>query len=136
MRYLPASRVSAAAVEQGLISDGCHIGEGTTIKRCVVGVRTQIGRNVKLRDTVLIGADRYETASEKAENRRRGLPDLGIGDGSVIKRAIVDKDARIGANVQIINKEEVQDGEGPNFVIREGIVVIPKNAVILDDTVI
>jgi glucose-1-phosphate adenylyltransferase len=134
MRYLPASRLSAASVEQGLISDGCFIGEGTTIKRCVVGVRTQIGRNVKLRDTVLIGADRHETAAEKEENRRRGLPNLGIGDGSMIKRAIVDKDARIGANVRIVNKEEVQDGEGPNFVIREGIVVIPKGAVILDDT--
>jgi glucose-1-phosphate adenylyltransferase len=136
MRYLPASRLSGASVEQGLISDGCHIGAGTTIKRCVLGVRMQIGSNVTLRDSVLIGADRYETPAEMAENQRRGLPHLGIGDGTVIKRAIVDKDARIGANVRILNKDEVQDGEGPNFVIREGIVVIPKSAVILDDTVI
>jgi glucose-1-phosphate adenylyltransferase len=136
MRYLPASRISACTVEECLISDGCHVGAGTTIKRCVVGVRTQIGRNVTLRDTVLIGADRHETTAEKAENARRGLPNLGIGDGSVIRRAIVDKDARIGANVKIVNQREVQDGEGPNFVIREGIVVIPKSAVILDDTVI
>jgi glucose-1-phosphate adenylyltransferase len=136
MRYLPASRLSAASVEQGLISDGCQVGAGTTIKRCVVGVRTQIGSNVTLRDTVLIGADRHETTAEKLENERRGLPNLGIGDGTTIRRAIVDKDARIGANVRIINKDEVQDGEGPNFVIREGIVVIPKSAVILDDTVI
>ncbi len=136
MRYLPASRVNGARIEQGLISDGCHIGAGTVIQNCVVGVRMQIGRNVSLRDTVLIGADRYESAAEIAENQRRGLPNVGIGDGTVIQRAIVDKDARIGANVRIVNKEEVQDGEGPNFVIREGIVVIPKSAVILDDTVI
>jgi glucose-1-phosphate adenylyltransferase len=136
MRYLPASRFSGATVEQGLISDGCHIGAGTKIMHCVVGVRMQIGQNVTLRDSVVIGADRYETPAEKAENQRRGLPHLGIGDGTLIRRAIVDKDARIGANVRILNKDQVQDGEGPNFVIREGIVVIPKSAVILDDTVI
>jgi glucose-1-phosphate adenylyltransferase len=136
MRYLPASRVNNATIEHGLISDGCTIGAGTTIQRCVLGVRTQIGRNAKLRDSVLIGADRFETPAERAENQRRGLPNLGIGDGTVIEHAIVDKDARIGANVRIVNKGRVQDGEGPNFVIREGIVVVPKNAIILDDMTI
>lgn len=136
MRYLPASRMNGVSLNQTLISDGCVIGEGTTINRCVIGIRTQIGHGVTLRDSVVIGADRYERAAERAEDRRRGLPSLGIGDGSVIERAIIDKDARVGANVRIVNTGKVSEGEGPNFVIREEIVVIPKGAVILDGTVI
>jgi glucose-1-phosphate adenylyltransferase len=136
MRYLPASVIAAASVEHCMISDGCRIGNGTTAKRCVIGVRTQIGRNVRLRDSVLIGADRFETVQEKHENSRRSLPNIGVGDGTVIENAILDKDCRVGSNVRIVNKDKIQDGEGPNFVIREGIVVIPKSAVILDDTVI
>lgn len=136
MRYLPASRFNGMSLDQALVSDGCVIGEGSTITRCVIGIRTQIGHGVTLRDSVVIGADRYERPAERAEDRRRGLPSLGIGDGSVIERAIIDKDARVGANVRIVNTGHVSEGEGPNFVIREGIVVIPKAAVILDGTVI
>ena len=66
-----------------------------------MGVRSRIGRNVVLRDTVLIGADRFETDPERAANRQRGVPDIGIGDNSVIEKAIVDKDCRIGRNVHI-----------------------------------
>jgi glucose-1-phosphate adenylyltransferase len=136
MRYLPAARIDSARLDHAVISDGCVIGAGSTIHRCVLGVRTQIGVNVQLQNSVIIGADRFSSAAEKAENERRGLPNLGVGAGSVISNAILDKDARIGANVQIINREKVTDGEGRNFVIRDGIVVIPKGAVVLDGTVI
>jgi glucose-1-phosphate adenylyltransferase len=136
MRYLPASRVNAARLDHCLVSDGCVIGAGTTITRCVIGIRTQIGRNVTLRDSVLLGADRYDNQEERDENQRRGLPNLGIGDGSVIDNAILDKDSRIGVNCRIINKDRIQNSEGKNFVIREGVVVIPKGAVVLDGTVI
>ena len=114
----------------------CVIGAGTTITRSVIGVRTQIGRNATLHNSVLIGADLYDTPTERADNQRRGLPSLGIGDGSVIDNAIVDKNARIGVNVRIINRDHVQEADGDNYVIREGIVVIPKSAVVLDGTVI
>jgi glucose-1-phosphate adenylyltransferase len=136
MRYLPASRVNAARLDHCLVSDGCVIGAGTTITRCVIGIRTQIGRNVTLRNSVVLGADRYDNQEEREENQRRSLPSLGIGDGSVIDNAILDKDSRIGVNCRIINKDRIQNSEGKNFVIRDGVVVIPKGAVVLDGTVI
>ena len=106
------------------------------IERSVIGVRSQIGRNVTMRDTVLIGADNYETEAEKASNRSRGIPNLGVGDNCVIEGAILDKDCRIGKHVQIVNRKGIQDGEGSNYVIRDGIVVIPRGAVVPDGTVI
>jgi glucose-1-phosphate adenylyltransferase len=136
MRYLPASRIEDARLDQAQIADGCVIQGGTTIQRCVVGVRTQIGHNVTLRNSVIIGADRYMTPAEKTENQERGLPCFGVGDGSVIENAILDKDARIGARVRITNRDNVQNAEGRNYVIRDGIVVIPKGAIVLDETVI
>src|SRR5262249_5658900 len=80
MRFLPASRMSGATLKQCLVSDGCVIGEGTRIEHSILGVRSRIGRNVALRDTVLIGADRFETDAERATNRTRGLPNLGVGN--------------------------------------------------------
>lgn len=136
MRFLPASRIGGATLSQCLISDGCVIGSGTTIARSVIGVRSRIGANVSIRDTVMIGADRFETDAERAENRAHGFPDFTVGDGTVIERAILDKDCRIGRNVRILNRREQLDAEGDNYVIRDGIVVIPKAAVVRDGTVI
>lgn len=133
MRFLPASRIHAK-LDGCLVSDGCVIGEGSTLSRCVVGVRTQIGKRVILKDSVLIGADTFDSKAEKEENRRRSMPNMGIGDGTVIQNAIIDKDARIGANVKILNKNNLENHDGNNYVIRDGIVVIPKGEVILDGT--
>jgi glucose-1-phosphate adenylyltransferase len=136
MRYLPASCMHQANLDHAVVADGCTIGTGTRINHSVIGVRTQIGKNVTIKNSVIIGADSYESAHEKAENVRRGLPNIGIGDGTIIENAIMDKDARVGANVRLLNKDKIKNGEGPNFVIRDGIVVIPKSAVVLDGTVI
>jgi glucose-1-phosphate adenylyltransferase len=136
MRFLPASRMSGATLKQCLVSDGCVIGEGTRIEHSILGVRSRIGRNVALRDTVLIGADRFETDAERAANRTRGLPNLGVGNNVVIERAILDKDCRIGDNVRIVNHHGALDEESDNYVIREGIVVIPRGTVIPEGTVI
>jgi glucose-1-phosphate adenylyltransferase len=136
MRFLPASRISAASVKDCLISDGCIVQEGTTLERCMIGVRSRIGRNVTIRDTVLIGADRFETDQERWENQQRGVPDLGIGENSVIEKAIIDKDCRIGRNVRITNSRGLEDAETDQWVIREGIVTIPRGTVIPDGTVI
>src|SRR5262249_27150996 len=91
---------------------------------------------VSMRETVMIGSDRSETDAERADNRRRGLPDLGVGDGAVIERAILDKDCRVGRNVRLVNQQGVLHGEGANYVIRDGIVVIPNSTVVPDGTVI
>ncbi len=89
-----------------------------------------------MRDTVFNGADSYETQEQRADNRRRGIPDLGIGEGSIIERAILDKDCRIGRNVRIVDQQNRRDLETPFFHIRDGIVVIPDGTVVPDDTVI
>jgi glucose-1-phosphate adenylyltransferase len=136
MRYLPASRLSGATLEQCLVSDGCVVQAGTRITHSAIGVRTRIGRNTTIRDSVLLGADRFETDQERAANRHRGIPDFTVGDGTVIENAILDKDCRVGSNVHIVNKDKRQEAEGENYVIRDGIVVIPKGAIVLDGAVI
>ena len=136
MRFLPASRVSGASLSQCLVSDGCVIQTGTRIERCVVGVRSRIGRDVTMRNSVVIGADRFETDAERAANERRGIPNFGVADGSLIENAILDKDCRIGRNVRIVNEQRQENFEAENYVIRDGIVVIPKATTIPDGTVI
>jgi len=136
MRFLPASRLSGASVTQCLISDGCVIKPGARIEHSVIGVRSRIGANVVIKDSVVIGADRFETEGERQEYERKKVPHLGVGDGSIIERAILDKDARVGRNVRIQNRGNVQSEDGSNYVIRDGIVVIPRGTLIADGTVI
>jgi glucose-1-phosphate adenylyltransferase len=136
MRFLPASRISGANVAQCLISDGCVVQPGADLRHCVVGVRSRIGRNSVLRDTVLIGADRFETDADRLANRQRGIPDLVVGDNAVIEGAILDKDCRVGNNVRIVNHAGVADYECDTYVIRDGVVTIPRGSVVPDGTVI
>jgi len=86
--------------------------------------------------TILLGADRYETDADRAANRAANRPDLLIGEGTVIERAILDKECRIGRNVKIVNHKGARDDEGDTYVIRDGIVCIPRGTVIPDGTVI
>jgi glucose-1-phosphate adenylyltransferase len=136
MRHLPASRVSAGRLEHCLISDGCVIGPNAALERCVIGVRSVIGRDVTVRDSVIMGANFYETPRETAYRREQNLPPLGIGDNTILERVIVDKHCRIGRNVRIVNAARTQEADADNYVIRDGIVVIPDGATIPDGTVI
>jgi glucose-1-phosphate adenylyltransferase len=136
MRHLPASQVRAARLEASLVSDGCVIQPGTRLERCSIGLRCRIGRDVTLRDTVVNGSDRYELEAERQSTQARGQPALGIGDRCLVERAILDKDCRLGCDVRIVNQHGLRDAEGENYVIRDGIVVIPKGAVVPDGTVI
>ncbi|MCS6977366.1 MAG: glucose-1-phosphate adenylyltransferase [Gemmatales bacterium] len=136
MRFLPASRISGATIQNCLVSDGCIVMQGADLKRSIIGVRSRICPNVTMRDTIMIGADRYETDEERRRNRLEGRPDIGIGEGSVIERAILDKDCRIGRNVRITNQRNLENADGPNYAIRDGIVVIPKEVIVPDGTVI
>jgi glucose-1-phosphate adenylyltransferase len=136
MRFLPASRIQGARMRHCLISDGCVILEGTDLERCVLGIRSRIARRVTLRDTIVLGADRFETDADRATNQAACRPDLLIGEGAVIERAILDKEVRIGRNVRIVNEKGVKDDEGENYVIRDGIVTIPRGTIIPDGTVI
>jgi len=99
----------------------------------VIGVRAQIGENATIRNTYLMGADSYETPKQVAANARAHRPDIGIGAGSWIENAIIDKNARIGPGVRITNAAGVVDSdEAPHFVIRDKIVVIPKFTILQD----
>jgi glucose-1-phosphate adenylyltransferase len=136
-RYLPCSRISGATLKQSLICDGCVIGRGAVIENSVIGVRSVIGENVTIRDSYLMGIDFYEQASQIQENQNQGVPNVGVGAGSVIERAIIDKNVRIGRNVRVINDTGIVDSDGAlTHVIRDRVTVIPKGATLRDGLVI
>jgi glucose-1-phosphate adenylyltransferase len=136
MRNLPASRIEGATLERSLVSDGCVVGAHTRITNCLLGVRSRVGPDVVLRDTVMIGSDRFETDAERAANARDGRPDLNVGANTVIERAILDKDCRIGRGVRLVNEGGKEDADGPNgmYYIRDGIICVPRGIVIPDGT--
>jgi glucose-1-phosphate adenylyltransferase len=137
MRNLPPSRIGACKLDKVRIADGCLIKDGSTIQRCVIGNRGRIEGHVTMIDTVYIGADQIESDNERAQNAARGLVNLGIGEGSFIRRAILDKDCRIGKKVRIDNSLNLQNEDRPGlYYIRDGIVVVPRGAEIPDGTVI
>src|SRR5439155_15335563 len=132
------SRFAGAVLEESLIADGCAVGAGTRLERSLVGVRSVIGSDCVIRETVMIGSDKFETAAQKKENARTGRPDLNVGDGTVIERAILDKDCRLGRGVKLVNRDGRQDFDGPNGMdyIRDGIICVPRGTVIPDGTVV
>jgi glucose-1-phosphate adenylyltransferase len=138
MRNLPPSRINEAALEHSVVADGCVIGCGSRIERSLIGVRSVIGSDCVIRDVVLIGSDSYETIAQKRENTRTGRPDLNIGDETVIERAILDKECRVGRGVKLINRDKRQDFDGPNgmYYIRDGIICVPRGTIIPDGTVV
>jgi glucose-1-phosphate adenylyltransferase len=136
MRNLPPSRVVSATLDHAILSDGVVVQPGARIERSIIGVRSRIGRNAVLKDCILIGADRYEADEERAANQAKGIPCFTVGDNTVIERAILDKDCRVGRNVRIQNEKNVQEAETENYAIREGVVVIPRGAIVPDGTVI
>lgn len=134
-RFLPASEVHGAHLHNVLLTDGCRL-YNASIHDSVIGLRSIIGPGVQIQSSVLMGADYYETDSARAENKRLGRPDVGIGAGTVIEQAIVDKNARIGSNVTIRALPDRPDEEQENWVSRDGIVIVPKNSIIYDNTII
>ena len=135
-RNLPASKLNYCTLNQALASDGCII-TNASITRSIVGIRTVIESGASLDGVVCMGSDYYESAAEKDDNRRKNIPDIGIGGGSIIRQAIIDKNARIGSNCRIgIDTLVRQEGEYSTHYIVDGIIVIPKNQIVPDGTVI
>jgi len=132
-RFLPPTRMDGATVRESLVADGCTIGEGTVIENSIIGLRCQIGKGVRIRNSIIMGADYYETETEIADQIRRGIPPIGIGENTEIEHAIIDKDCHIGKRVQIVNRQGVVDGEEkPYGMIRDGVVCVQKKAEIPD----
>lgn len=134
-RFLPGSKVQGGHLNNVLMADGCRIQEAT-IRFSVIGLRSIIADGVTIQRSIIMGGDYYETEQDREENRRLGRPDIGIGSSSVIEEAIVDKNARIGRRVIIRSIPNRPDAEEENWVAREGIIIIPKGAIIPDGTVI
>lgn len=134
-RFLPGSKVEGGSLHNVLLSDGGRIQEAT-IRNSVIGLRSIIGHGVSIQRTIIMGADYYEAQEDRAENRRLGRPNVGVGRNCFIEGAIIDKNARIGDGVIIREKADRPDEEHDNWVAREGIVIVPKNAVLANGTVI
>ena len=135
-RNLPASKLNYCSINQALAAEGCII-TNASITRSIVGIRTVIESGASLDGVVCMGADYYEGAADKAENRAAGRPDIGIAMGSIIKGAIIDKNARIGENCRIgIDHKDRTDGDFSSYYIVDGIIIIPKNGIIPSGTVI
>jgi glucose-1-phosphate adenylyltransferase len=134
-RFLPGSKILSSNVENSILCEGSIIDQ-SNISHSIVGIRTRIGNNSKIDQAVIMGADFFETKENIEENSENGLPQVGIGSDCEIKNAIIDKNARIGNGVKLINVDGIDDDSRENYEIREGIIVVPKNAVIPSDTVI
>jgi glucose-1-phosphate adenylyltransferase len=128
-RFLPGSKVNAANLKNAILSDGCVITEAT-VERSVLGVRSVVEAGSVVRNCVMMGADQFDSA----QARPVGAPALGIGRRCLIENAILDKNARIGDDVVISPEGKPEHFDGENYFIRDGIVVIPKNAVIASGT--
>jgi glucose-1-phosphate adenylyltransferase len=134
-RFLPASRIDGCRIEQVIVAEGCRLYEAN-VERCVIGLRSLVRPGARMRDTVMMGADFYQTQEQLAEDRRVGRPHVGIGQNTSIERAIIDKNARIGKRVVIRSHEGEADHHEELYSVRDGIVVIPKNTIIRDGTTI
>lgn len=136
-RYLPPTKLLDCQVFESIIGEGCIL-KNCQISHSVLGVRSRVEAGCKLEDTLVMGSDYYEPFAERESGLQRGGVPLGIGAESIVRRAIIDKNARIGRKVLILNKDRVEESnrEDEGFYIRSGIVVVLKNAVIQDNTVI
>ncbi|HWF85449.1 MAG TPA: glucose-1-phosphate adenylyltransferase [Vicinamibacterales bacterium] len=130
-RFLPGSRLSDCTVRDAIIAEGCYL-DRCTVSDSIIGIRTTVQSGATIRGSLLLGADYYEADDEAPA--RRGAPSLGIGRDVVLDRVIVDKNARIGDGAQLVNEAAIQQAEGDGYFIRSGVIVVPKDGVILPGT--
>ena len=134
-RFMPASKINGAAIDQAIISDGCII-DRSRISQSLIGIRCLLAPGCRVHKSVLMGADFYETEDSKKQSEIDGIPLIGVGENTRIESAIIDKNARIGSNCVISPEGKPDHYDGDNYYVREGIAVVPKGAVIPDDTII
>ncbi len=135
-RNLPPSKINYCTLNKTLSADGCII-TNASISNSIVGIRTIIETGASLDGVVCMGADYYETDDQRRANEAAGRPNIGIGAGCIVKGAIIDKNARLGPNCRIgIDERAREDGEFGNYYIVDGVIVIPKNAVLPPGTII
>jgi len=134
-RFLPASKINGAAIDHAIIADGCIINH-CKISESIIGLRCRVEQGSHITRTVVLGADYFESLESIQQNLDEGRPRIGIGRNTRIDYAIVDKNARIGDNCVITPAGKPEAVDHPLYFIRDGIVIIPKNRVIPNGTVI
>lgn len=134
-RFLPGSKILSSEVENAILCEGSIVNR-SRIRDSIIGIRSRIGDNCRLERTVIMGADYFESREDMARNRERGIPDVGVGRDCEIRNAIIDKNARIGHGVRLVNRNGAANESAENYVIVDGIIVVPKSAVLPDGTII
>ena len=122
-RFLPGTRANGCHIDRSIVAEGCDL-DSCTIEGSVVGIRTSVRPGAQIRNSVLLGADFYESEAT------RGSVPLGIGRNVILDGVIVDMNARIADNVRLVNDAGVDEADGDGFYIRSGIIVVPKDAVV------
>ena len=136
-RYLPPSKMHDCEVRDSIISEGC-IMRGAQIAHSVIGLRSRIEQGAHIEASIIMGADYYQSIEDMQADVTRGIPRIGIGEGAMIRHAIIDKNARVGAGVRLINESRVEhaDSDDGSVYIRDGIIIVPKNALVKDGTIV
>ena len=134
--YLPASKLNKCKIDNVVVADGCILTD-SSLKHSLFGIRSYIGEGSDLEDVIVMGADYYETPEQIASNLARGIPNLGVGRNCLIRRAIIDKNTRIGdgSRLSAVGNPDGVYADGA-VVIRDGVLVVPKGAVIAPGTVV
>lgn len=134
-RFLPGSKLLDCHIQSSIITEGCII-NGATITDSIIGIRSRVEHGSRLNGVLMMGEDYYQTLDEMKGDAESGRPRVGVGPDCHIRGTIIDKNARIGSGVQILNEARRIEFDGEGYFIRDGIVIIPKNAVIPDDSII
>jgi len=134
-RYLPATKINGCSVNRAIMAGGCIITDAQ-VERCVIGVRSGIGRGTHFSNVVMMGADYFEDDEDREKNRSLGRPDMGVGENCRIEHAIIDKNARIGNNVTLTPEGKPDMFESGDVIVRDGVLLVVKNGVVPDNTVI
>ena len=134
--YLPASKLNKCKIDNVVVADGCILTD-SSLKHSLFGIRSYIGEGSDLEDVIEMGADYYETPEQIASNLARGIPNLGVGRNCLIRRAIIDKNTRIGdgSRLSAVGNPDGVYADGA-VVIRDGVLVVPKGAVIAPGTLV
>jgi glucose-1-phosphate adenylyltransferase len=134
-RYLPPSKLHGCDIDISMVSEGCIL-NGVYARSSILGLRSRIDAGVRIENSIIMGSDFFESLDEIKLNLNENRPHIGVGPNTIIRRAIIDKNVRIGKNVRLLNQAGIEnkDGEDGSYYIRDGIIIIPKNSVIPDGT--
>ncbi len=134
-RYLPPSKLDDCDIQHSMVSEGC-IMNGVRVRTSIIGLRSRIDSGTQIENSIIMGSDFFESLTEIENNIATGRPHVGIGPNTVIQRAILDKNVRVGSDVRLVNRDNVESYDAPDgsFFIRQGIILVPKNGMIPSGT--